>query len=217
MTVRDLLRHTSGLTYGLSGNTAVDAMYRKANVLDRNSSLDAMCRKLGRIPLAYEPGKDWRYSISVDVLGRVIEVVSKKPLDKFFAERLFKPLDMKDTAFFVPDGKLDRFAANYASSRRGKLRLRDAPARSRYRKSPARLSGGGGLVSTARDYMRFLVMIANGGRHALLANPCRRSGRGHAGADDAPFTPGRTRRQWPHPRRDRRVIARDGEPISAAW
>ncbi len=164
MTVRDLLRHTSGLTYGIFGNTPVDRMYRKANVLDRNSSLAAMCRKLGGIPLAYEPGKQWRYSVSTDVLGRVVEVVSKKPLDEFFAERIFKPLDMKDTAFHVPDGKLDRFAANYASNGRGKLTLRDAPARSRYRKPPAQLSGGGGLVSTARDYMRFLVMIANGGR-----------------------------------------------------
>jgi len=163
MIVRDLLRHTSGLTYGLSGGTGVDAMYRKANVLDRGSTLAVMCKRLGGIPLAYEPGKDWRYSVSTDVLGRVVEVASGTSLDAFFAERLFKPLDMKDTAFFVPDDKLERFAANYASNRRGKLTLKDAPARSRYRKRPARLSGGGGLVSTARDYMRFCVMIANGG------------------------------------------------------
>jgi len=164
MIVRDLMRHTSGLTYGIFGRTVVDAMYRKARVLDGSSGLDVMCKKLGKIPLAYEPGKNWRYSVSTDVLGRVIEVASKKPLDKFFAERIFKPLDMKDTGFFVPDGKLDRFAVNYNSNRRGKLTIKDAPARSRYRKSPGRLSGGGGLVSTARDYMRFCVMIANGGK-----------------------------------------------------
>ncbi|MDP6544607.1 MAG: serine hydrolase domain-containing protein [Phycisphaerae bacterium] len=163
MTVSDLMRHTSGLTYGFFGNTPVDQMYRKVKVMDRNSSLAVMCGKLGKIPLAYQPGKAWRYSLSVDVLGRVIEVVSKKSLDEFFAERIFKPLDMKDTGFFVPDSKLDRFAANYNSNRKGKLTVKDAPKTSRYRKSPAHLSGGGGLVSTARDYMRFLVMLAGGG------------------------------------------------------
>ncbi len=163
MTTRDLLRHTSGLTYGFFGNTPVDAMYRKANVLDRNASLAVMCGKLGKVPLAYEPGADWRYSVSTDVLGRVVEVVSGKRLDAFFAERIFKPLDMTDTGFSVPDAKLARFAANYTSNRKGKLTLRDAPARSRYRKRPAHLSGGGGLVSTTRDYMRFCVMITNGG------------------------------------------------------
>jgi len=163
MIVKDLMRHTSGLTYGFSGNTPVDKMYRKVKVMDRDSSLDVMCGKLGKIPLAYQPGKDWRYSLSVDVLGRVVEVVSKKSLDKFFAERIFKPLDMKDTGFFVPDSKIDRFAANYNSDRKGKLTIKDAPKTSRYRKIPAHLSGGGGMVSTARDYMRFLVMIANGG------------------------------------------------------
>jgi len=163
MIVKDLMRHTSGLTYGFFGNTPVDRMYRKAKVMDRASSLKVMCEKLGKIPLAYQPGKDWRYSLSVDVLGRVVEVVSGKTLDKFFAERIFRPLDMKDTGFFVPDSNIDRFAANYNSDRKGKLTIKDAPKTSRYRKSPAHLSGGGGLVSTARDYMRFLVMIANGG------------------------------------------------------
>lgn len=163
MIVKDLMRHTSGLTYGFFGNTPVDKMYREVKVMDRDSSLDVMCGKLGKIPLAYQPGKDWRYSLSVDVLGRVVEVVSKKSLDKFFAEHIFKPLDMKDTGFFVPDSKIDRFAANYNSDRKGKLTIKDAPKTSRYRKIPAHLSGGGGMVSTARDYMRFLVMIANGG------------------------------------------------------
>ena len=164
MIVKDLMRHTSGLTYGFSGNTPVDRMYRKAKVMDRASSLDAMCAKLGKIPLAYQPGKDWRYSLSVDVLGRVVEVVSGKTLDKFFAERIFKPLDMKDTGFFVPDSKIDRFATNYNSDRKGKLTVKDAPKTSRYRKSPGLLSGGGGMVSTARDYMRFIVMIAGDGQ-----------------------------------------------------
>lgn len=163
-TVRDLMRHTAGLTYGFFGDTPVDKQYVQANILDRKSDLATMTKKLGELPLLYEPGKDWVYSVSVDVLGRVIEVVSGKPLDQFFQERFFDPLDMKDTAFFVPKGKQDRFAANYNSDGKGKLTLRDAPLTSRYLQNPKLLSGGGGLVSTARDYLRFLMMVQSGGQ-----------------------------------------------------
>lgn len=165
MTVRDLMRHTSGLTYGTgtSGNEVADKLFREAKVLDPNSTLADMAAKLGRVPLAFEPGKDWRYGVSSDLLGRVVEVVSGQPLDEFFQQQIFKPLDMKDTGFFVPDEKLQRFATNYTSDGKGSLTLLDAPEKSVYRKSPKLLSGGGGLVSTARDYMRFLMMIAQGG------------------------------------------------------
>lgn len=165
MTVRDLMRHMSGLTYGTgtSGNEVADKLFREAKVMDPDSTLADMSVKLGRIPLAFEPGKDWRYGVSTDLLGRVVEVVSGQTLDEFFQQQIFKPLDMKDTSFFVPDEKLERFAANYISDGKGKLTLLDAPAKSLYRKSPKLLSGGGGLVSTARDYMRFLMMIARGG------------------------------------------------------
>lgn len=167
MTVRDLMRHTSGLTYGAvvgtSGNAIIDKLFTEANVLDPKSTLANMTAKLGRIPLPFEPGKDWGYGVSSDVLGRVVEVVSGQSLDEFFQQHIFKPLDMKDTGFFVPDEKLERFAANYTSDGKGMLTLLDAPTKSTYRKSPKLLSGGGGLVSTARDYMRFLMMIANGG------------------------------------------------------
>jgi CubicO group peptidase (beta-lactamase class C family) len=163
MTVSDLMRHTSGLSYGFTGNTEVEKSYRKADVLNRDSSLSEMVMKLGKIPLRFEPGTDWQYSLSIDVLGRVVEVVSKTPLDEFMQKRIFGPLDMKDTGFYLPSDQLDRFATNYNSDRKGNLTLRDAPATSRYLKKPGLPSGGGGLVSTARDYMRFLMMVQSGG------------------------------------------------------
>lgn len=163
MTVRDLMRHTSGLSYGGSGNEISDKRFKEEKVLDPNSTLADMATKLGRVPLVFEPGKDWHYGVSTDVLGRVIEEAAKKSLDEYLDQKIFKPLDMKDSGFFVPDEKLERFAANYTSDGKGKLTLLDAPEKSTYRKSPKLLSGGGGLVSTARDYMRFLMMVARGG------------------------------------------------------
>jgi len=164
MSIRDLMRHTSGFTYGVFGNSPVDKMYRQAKVMDRDATLSEMIGKLGRIPLSHQPGEKWHYSISTDVLGRVVEVTSKKPLDEFFEQRIFKPLDMKDTGFHVPKEKLDRFAANYGPDGKGGLKVIDAPATSRYRRQPKWLSGGGGLVSTARDYTRFCQMLLNGGQ-----------------------------------------------------
>lgn len=163
MTVRDLLRHTSGLTYGLFGVTPVDQMYNKAGVLKPTQTLQEMTSKLGEIPLLYQPGTRWNYSLSVDVLGRIVEVVSGKPLDEFIDERICRPLDMHDTGFFVPQEKLDRLAASYGPKAGGGLAVIDAPATSSYRSRPAFISGGGGLVSTARDYARFCQMFVNGG------------------------------------------------------
>ncbi|MGY8770522.1 MAG: serine hydrolase domain-containing protein [Pirellulales bacterium] len=164
ITVRDLMRHTSGLNYGGSGKPAVDQPYKKADVMDRDSDLAAMTTKLSQLPLVYEPGQDWMYSVSVDVLGRVVEVISEQPLDQYFQERIFMPLDMQDTGFYVPEDKINRFAANYKSNSKGQLTLKDAPGESRYLKNPKLFSGGGGLVSTARDYMRFLMMISGEGQ-----------------------------------------------------
>lgn len=164
MSVRDLMRHSSGLTYGVFGNTPVDQMYRRAGILGRDTSLRQMVEKLGKIPLQHQPGTRWLYSVSTDVLGRLVEVLSGKSLDEFFQQRIFGPLDMKDTAFHVPAEKLDRFAANYGPAAGGGLRVIDAPANSRYLKPPALFSGGGGLVSTARDYTRFCQMLSGGGR-----------------------------------------------------
>jgi CubicO group peptidase (beta-lactamase class C family) len=164
VTIRDLMRHTSGLTYGFMSNTPVDRLYRERKVLaDPNDDLAAFAAKLGKLPLLYQPGTRFNYSVSVDVLGRLVEVISAKSLDEFFAERIFKPLDMRDTGFFVPEGKWERLAANYGPGEKGGLKVVDAPARSRYRTKPKLFSGGGGLVSTARDYMRFCQMMLNGG------------------------------------------------------
>ncbi len=160
MTVRDLLRHTSGLTYGFFGNTAVDKMYREKATLGGDGDLEDMADKLGEIPLLYQPGTRWHYSVSTDVLGYLVEKVSGRPLDKFFRQRIFRPLGMKDTAFHVPAKKVDRFAVCYSFG----LSVSDDPAKSRYLKKPAMRSGGGGLVSTAPDYLRFCQMLLNKGQ-----------------------------------------------------
>ena len=160
MTIRDLMRHTSGLTYG-SGPAALKEAYGRLKPLE-SKDLAEMSDKLAQVPLAFDPGSDWTYSVSIDVLGRVIEVASGDPLDVFLAKKFFEPLDMPDTAFSVPPEKLPRFAANYARSADG-LKVIDVPARSKYAGKVTFFSGGGGLVSTARDYMRFLTMVQNGG------------------------------------------------------
>ncbi|MBL7142731.1 MAG: beta-lactamase family protein [Phycisphaerae bacterium] len=164
MSVRDLLRHTSGLTYGYFGNTAVDKMYMAKGVLNRKSSLQDMINKLSGIPLLYQPGTKWHYSVSTDVLGYVVQQVSGQPLDEFFRQNIFEPLDMKDTAFYVPNEKLSRFAACYGPKQNGGLKIVDEPANSQYLAQPLLCSGGGGLVSTARDYLRFSQMLLNKGQ-----------------------------------------------------
>ncbi len=163
VTVGDLMRHTSGLTYGIFGDTAVDKRYLKAGVFAPDDTLQDMMTKLGKLPLLYQPGTRWHYSVSTDVLGRVVEVASGKALDEFFAERIFKPLDMKDSGFFVPEEKLGRFAAVHGFDKDKKLTVTETADKSRYKSKPKWLSGGGGGVSTARDYLRFCQMLLNGG------------------------------------------------------
>lgn len=157
-TVRDLMRHTAGLTYGVFGNSPVDRMYTQQNVLG-SRDLGEQAKKLGKIPLDYQPGTRWHYSVSTDVLGCLVERVSQSKLDEFFQKRIFKPLDMKDTAFYVPEEKANRFSSCYGPG----LKLKDRFSSSRYLHRPTLLSGGGGLVSTARDYMRFCQMLINKG------------------------------------------------------
>ena len=127
-----------------------------------STDLKEMADKLAQIPLAFDPGTDWTYSVSIDVLGRVIEVVSGDSLDLFLQKTLFDPLKMSDTGFSVPPDKLARFAATYGRSPT-RLKLLDDPAKSKFGKKVTFFSGGGGLVGTAMDYMRFLTMIQNGG------------------------------------------------------
>ena len=162
-TVADLLRHTSGLTYGWQAIEAIGQAHRKAGVLGRDKALVPMMNGMGQVPLLFDPGSDWVYGCSTDVLGGVVEVASGMPFDQFLRERILEPLNMKDTDFYVPADKVGRFAANY-NYKDGKLTLKDDPKTSRYLENPTFKSGGGGLCSTASDYMRFLLMIANGGK-----------------------------------------------------
>lgn len=164
MSVRDLFRHTSGLTYGYFGNTPVDKMYMARSVLRRKSSLQDMINKLSEIPLLHQPGTKWHYSVSTDVLGYLVQKISGQPLDEFFRQKIFEPLDMKDTAFYVPNEKVNRFAVCYGPRQNRGLRIIDDPTKSQYLTQPLLFSGGGGLVSTARDYLRFSQMLLNKGQ-----------------------------------------------------
>ena len=163
MTIQDLMRHTSGLTYGLFGNTPVDSMYNAAKVLDSNSTLKDMIHKLAQIPLLYQPGEQWNYSVSVDVLGYLIEVISEESLDVFLKENIFDPLGMKNTGFFVPERELERVATLYTVSKEGKLVPYPNVNKLKFSEKPSFLSGGGGLFSTINDYMNFSQMLLNKG------------------------------------------------------
>ncbi len=162
MTIRHLLLHTSGLIYGRADGSELERRYARADLLDKEGTLQDLIRKLAKLPLAFDPGADREYGVSTDVLGAVVEKASGQSLAEFFCERIFQPLDMVDTGFEVPPAKLNRFAALY-ERRNGKWRLDDAPAKSRFARPATLYSGGGGLVSTAPDYWRFLMMIAGGG------------------------------------------------------
>jgi CubicO group peptidase (beta-lactamase class C family) len=163
MTIRDLLRHTSGLTYGTFSNTVVDQAYRQAGV-GSEATLADLVTDLGRIPLMYQPGTTWNYSLSTDVLGRLVEVLSGQSFDVFLRERIFEPLGMDDTGFYVRPEDRDRFAQIYGhgGGRGGPLTLEVGDAGG-FTPSVTRFSGGGGLVSTAQDYARFTQMLLSGG------------------------------------------------------
>jgi CubicO group peptidase (beta-lactamase class C family) len=165
MIIRDLMTHTSGLTYAFMEATNVDAAYRKLNIgiLGGGGTLREMIEKLSEIPLEFSPGDHWNYSVSTDVLGYLIELMSGLPLDEYLKSKIFDPLRMVDTDFYVPPEKICRFAANYSWLPDNSLSLEDDPLRSRYAKRPRLLSGGSGLVSTASDYCRFCRMMLNGG------------------------------------------------------
>lgn len=170
MQVLDLLTHTSGLTYGFMSQDTVDALYRrqKIGVLDKNDKdgvdLQGFIEKLAQMPLVFDPGKHWNYSVATDVCGHLVEVLSGQTLDEFFRTRIFEPLGMVDTGFFVPPEKLNRFATCYERpAGKKEIVLQDKPEGSAYSARPKFLSGGGGLVSTSGDYFRFIQMVLNGG------------------------------------------------------
>jgi len=177
ITIRHLLNHTSGITYGFWGRPHLYPLYTKAGISDglvqTEGTIAEGVAKIARMPLMNQPGEAWEYGLNTDVLGHLVEVVSGMPLDQFFAERIFKPLGMVDTYFFLPESKLPRLAAVYTPNEQGGLRrLSDGSVKMGYElfsaswhyKGPRTyFSGGAGLVSTAADYLRFLQMLLNGG------------------------------------------------------
>ena len=170
ITVHDLMVHTSGLTYGFQHEHAVDALYRSRGV-EFNANVGPLANLVQTAaaqPLVFQPGTRWNYSISTDVLGRLVEIWSGVALDTFFDERILGPLGMCDTGFHVREGQAHRLASNYVQSDGRGLKLADSAAESRFLEPAVTHSGGGGLVSTASDYLRFMRML-----------------RGHGSLDDA--------------------------------
>ena len=163
-TMSQLMEHTAGFTYGFFGNSLVDKMYNDQKVL-QSQSLHEMIEKLAKIPLLYQPGTRWVYSVSMDIQGYIVEKLSGQSLPDFMQQHIFAPLGMKDTGFFVPKEKRSRFATLYREDQNGKLTT-DATAGavpSDYAEQPGMASGGGGMVSTTEDYLRFAQMLLNGG------------------------------------------------------
>ncbi|SFF48640.1 CubicO group peptidase, beta-lactamase class C family [Methylobacterium sp. yr596] len=165
ITFRDLLTHTSGLSYGFMDATLVDRMYREEGVdfQTAETSLAAVVGKAASLPLLAQPGAEWNYSIATDVLGHLVAVISGKSFDDFLRERIIRPLGMVDTDFHVPAEKISRFASNYALGEGGRLTLIDDAREGRYARPRTVPSGGGGLVATAADYARFCRFVLGGG------------------------------------------------------
>src|SRR5258707_4492291 len=176
MLIVDLLRHTSGLTYGFQQRSNVDAAYREKKIGEvvKAGTLDSMIADLATIPLEFSPGEAWNYSVATDVIGYLVGKISGKPFEQFLKERIFDPLCMNDTDFLVPADKVHRFAACYsadpqggmtfhATERKGTLTLQDDPTTSLFLSPPSLISGGGGLCSTAADYLTFCRALLNGG------------------------------------------------------
>lgn len=176
MQIVDLLRHTSGLTYGFQQRSNVDAAYRDKQIgaVEKAGTLDSMIANLANIPLEFSPGEAWNYSVSTDVIGYLVGKISGMPFEQFLKERIFNPLGMTDTDFHVPADKAHRLAACYnataggmmsfhSPNAKGSLTLQDDPATSSFLSPPDFISGGGGLCSTAADYLTFCRALLNGG------------------------------------------------------
>jgi CubicO group peptidase (beta-lactamase class C family) len=169
MTVLDLLRHTAGLTYGFQLRSNVDAAYRQAGIgeIEKQGTLQGMIDALARIPLEFSPGEAWCYSVATDVCGYLIEQISGQSLDAFLAARIFAPVGMVDTGFHVREGAGARLATCYQPKRGGGIEVQDQAETSSFLAPPSFLSGGGGLVGTAADYLAFVESLRTGA-HDLL-------------------------------------------------
>lgn len=163
MTVQMLMTHTAGLTYGVFGDTLVDRQYRDAGVMTSPDNT-TFIERLGAIPLQNQPGSQFHYSVATDVLGALVEAVSGQTLGEYFEQHIFAPLQMTDTSFQVPAEKISRFGTNHIfNPQSGQLEVNDRPSASNFVNRQTFESGGGGLLSTAEDYMRFSQMLLNGG------------------------------------------------------
>lgn len=162
ITIHDLLTHQSGLTYGFFGNTPVDSLYRVTPVFS-GGDLEDFAGRVGSLPLLHQPGETWHYSVATDILGYLVEVVSGLTLEDFFEQRIFKPLGMTDTGFSVEKEDLHRLSTNYRRNGQGELYAVDRGAASQFAAPVLFFSGGGGLVSTMSDYLRFAEMLRLGG------------------------------------------------------
>jgi CubicO group peptidase (beta-lactamase class C family) len=164
MTMRELMSHTGGFTYGFFSNTPVDKLQRETDLLNIDNTLEEMIRRIAKLPLNSQPGSEWHYSISVDIQGYIVQKLAGMPFDEYLEKRIFKPLHMVDTGFYVPADKLKRFVELYDYDKDGKFEVLKGGLNHDFSKKPAMISGGGGLVSTAGDYMRFCQMLLNGGQ-----------------------------------------------------
>jgi len=163
ITIRHLLTHTSGLSYGFHKDSPVEEQYRQSDMMDPQSNLLEMVKKLSALPLLTQPGAKWRYSVASDVLGCLVQVISGQPFDEFLQERILEPLGMVDTAFYVSEEKLDRLAAVYGPKSDGSIEELENTLVNKFKAPHTLFSGGGGLTSTAEDYMRFSQMLCNEG------------------------------------------------------
>ena len=196
ITIHDLLTHTSGLGYGLDASTPVNALYQQSNLLRPDESMADKIERIVKIPLHHQPGRSYTYSIGTDVLGRIVEIISGMSLDEFFKQRIFEPLGMVDTDFYVPPEKLPRLATLYTPNPAGGLMdatsMPGDPLQFPFglwtdkSVKPAFLSGGSGLVSTTADYLRFAMLMRNKGELdgvrlisrktvELMTSPCLRT------------------------------------------
>ncbi len=169
VTIEALLTHTAGLTYGLFGNSPVDSIYVRANLMDPTRTLAQFADSIARLPLLFAPGSAWNYSMALDVLGRVVEVVSGKPLDRYFQDEIFAPLAMRSTGFHFTSAMQDRVPPVYGPDSAGKLRPFRPDAG--YQPDARPCFGGSGLLSTVDDYLRFTQALLNGGQldgHRIL-------------------------------------------------
>jgi CubicO group peptidase (beta-lactamase class C family) len=167
ISIRDLLTHTAGLSYGFDENVYIDYLYRERVYSLRQNGADPTLEELigaiAKLPLAHQPGSAYRYSFATDVLGLLVQAVAGMPFEEFLRQRIFEPLGMVDTGFHVPSEQIGRFAANYGPDQEHGLAVVDAPATSQFARPTRAPSGGGGLVSSIGDYLRFAQMLLNQG------------------------------------------------------